>query len=374
MFKFKCLHQSKKSKARVGEIQTSHGVIRTPNFVPVATNGTLKGVDNQILNQLDSDLIFCNTYHLALHPGGDVIEGAGGLHHFIGRNKPIITDSGGFQVFSLAYGSVANELKSKGSKQTGNAVLGIDETGVRFRSYRDGSIFVLTPEKSVQLQKQLGADIIIPFDELPPFHCDHQTLKRSLARTHRWQIRSHQAHMANPKHQAMYAVIHGGIVPAFRQESCQILTKVGFDGYAVGGSLGKNVDDLDQVLSVTIPHLPDDAPRHLLGIADQAGIACGVTHGMDTFDSCYPAKMARHGVLLTKHGRLKITAGRYKADFNPIELDCVCPSCQHYSRGFIHHCFKAKEPIAISLATVHNMAAMFALMADYRQAISEDRV
>ena len=373
-FSFEIRHRSKKSSARTGVISTPHGDIHTPNFVPVATNATLKAVDNMMLSQQQAELVFCNTYHLALHPGRDVIEKAGGLHRFASRNAPIITDSGGFQVFSLAYGSVANELKSKGTKQTGNTVCKITEEGVTFRSYRDGALFRLTPESSVQIQKQLGADIIIPLDELPPFHCDPSALMHSFKRTHRWQMRSLRTHQANTKQQAMYAVVHGGVDKDLRQESCRLLSEASFDGFAVGGSLGRNTDDLDQVLSCCQGHLPEEKPRHLLGIADLAGIDVGIVHGMDTFDSCYPCRIARHGALITKQGKLKITATRYKEDFTPIEPDCSCWCCKHYSKAYLHHLFKAKEPTALTLATLHNTQAMFDAFKRIRVAIEKDQL
>ncbi len=240
-FGFKIVHQSKKSRARVGQIITPHGVIDTPNFVAVGTNATLKAIDNEMVHNLGLQLMFCNTYHLMLQPGTKTVAKAGGLHKFINRNAPIITDSGGFQVFSLAYGTVKDELKSKGQKKANNSVLKINEEGVTFRSYRDGSKIILTPETSIQAQKDLGADIIIPFDELPPYHMDQRQLEKSLHRTHRWEKRSLDEHLKNPQGQAMYAVVHGGINPDFRKLSCSYLGQLPFDGYAIGGSLGKTI-------------------------------------------------------------------------------------------------------------------------------------
>ena len=369
---FEVLHTSKKSGARVGRLHTPHGVIDTPNYVPVATNGTLKAVDNVMLSQHACQLMFCNTYHLALHPGADVVEAAGGLHQFINRDAPIITDSGGFQVFSLAYGSVANELKSRGTKQSQNAVLSISEDGVKFRSYRDGSPFTLTPERSVNLQKQLGADIIIPFDELPPYHCDYEALVASLDRTHRWQDRSLTTHLANPNNQSMYAVVHGGTDTDLRIKSCNFLANKAFDGMAIGGSLGKNLNDLTSILHTIHPHLPPERPRHLLGIADVPSILACLQYGMDTFDSCYPTRAARHGILFNQYERIKITSSRYKSDFRPIDETCDCWTCKNYTRAYLHHLFKAKEPSALTLATIHNVAQMFAIMADLRKKIAQD--
>ena len=239
-FKFEIVHKSKKSNARVGKIFTPHGVIDTPNFVAVGTNGTIKALDSKMVSSLGLELIFCNTYHLLLQPGVDVIEKAGGIHKFINRDLPIITDSGGFQVFSLAYGSVADELKSKGTKKSDGSVLKIDEEGVVFRSYRDGKKIVLTPETSVLAQKKIGADIIIPFDELPPYHVPFDSLKNSLERTNRWEKRSLDEHLKDKKNQAMYAVVHGGISEELRKQSVDFLTKLPFDGFAIGGSVGED--------------------------------------------------------------------------------------------------------------------------------------
>ncbi len=236
-FRFELIHRSKKSRARVGRIHTPHGVIDTPNFVAVGTNGTLKALDNSMVDSIGLQLMFCNTYHLLLQPGPEIVRRAGGLHRFINRQMPIITDSGGFQVFSLAYGSVADELKSRGAKKRDGHVLKISEEGVHFRSYRDGSKVLLTPESSIQTQKALGADIIIPLDELPPYHIDADQLKRSLERTHRWEKRSLDEHLKNRQGQAMYAVIHGGVDPEMRKQSCDTLSALPFDGFSIGGSL-----------------------------------------------------------------------------------------------------------------------------------------
>lgn len=368
-FKFKIIHQSKKSRARVGQIITPHGIIDTPNFVAVGTNGTLKALDNHFLETIDQQLIFCNTYHLLLHPGPDVVKNAGGLHKFINRTKPIITDSGGFQVFSLAYGSVKNELKSKGKKQNNNSVLKINEEGVTFRSYRDGQKILMTPESSVITQKALGADIIIPFDELPPYHVDERKLKKSLLRTHRWEERSLNEHLKNPQQQAMYAVVHGGVNKDFRSLSCKTLSKLAFDGFAIGGSVGKNHPEMVEMLTHTIHQLPEDKPNHLLGIGDLPSIEQIVPLGIDTFDSSHPTKCARHGHLFSSEGTVKITRAVYKNQFSPIDPMCECYTCTNYTASYLHHLFKAKEPTAHTLATIHNVTFMAKLMKQYREKI-----
>lgn len=373
-FRFELLHRSKISRSRVGRIYTPHGIIDTPNFVAVGTNGTVKALDNSLVHDIGLQLMFCNTYHMMLQPGTEVVKRAGGLHQFIQRTLPIITDSGGFQVFSLAYGSVADELKSRGTKKQGGSVLKITEEGVLFRSYRDGKKIMLTPESSIAAQKDLGADIIIPFDELPPYHIPQNELKKSLDRTHRWEQRSLEAHLKNPQNQAMYAVIHGGIDPELRKKSCDFLTNLPFDGYSIGGSMGKTKEEMHDLLSFTLPLLPEDKPNHLLGIGDLASIERSLPLGIDTFDSSYPTKAARHGILFTSKGDLNVTKGENARKFSPIEENCQCPTCSKFSSAYLHHLFKARELTAFSLATAHNLFYMVKLMKNYRNAILEDRI
>lgn len=373
-FYFEIVHQSKRSRARVGRIITPHGVIDTPNFVGVGTNATLKALDNCIVNDIGLQLMFCNTYHLMLQPGTALVRQAGGLHSFINRQTPIITDSGGFQVFSLAYGTVKDELKSKGTKKLDNGVLSITEEGVLFRSYRDGARILLTPETSVQAQKDLGADIIIPFDELPPYHIEKSTLVNSLHRTHRWEKRSLDAHLQNPNNQAMYAVIHGGIDPDLRALSCKYLTSLSFDGFAIGGSLGKNHQEMFDLLAHTMPLLPPEKPNHLLGIGDLISLERCVQAGIDTFDSSHPTRSARHGMLFSKQGSIKILNSKHKTLFEPIDPTCSCSTCTNYSAAYLHHLFKAKEISGLVLATIHNLTFMVNIMKEYRQRIVDDQV
>jgi queuine tRNA-ribosyltransferase len=373
-FKFEIVHASSISRARVGRITTPHGIIDTPNFVGVGTNGTLKALDNAAVEEIGLQLMFCNTYHLMLQPGTQIVRQAGGLHRFINRSLPIITDSGGFQVFSLAYGSVADELKSRGTKKQDGHVLKINEDGVLFRSYRDGSKVLLTPETSIAAQKDLGADIIIPFDELPPYHIADLDLKQSLDRTHRWEKRSLDAHLSNPQNQAMYAVIHGGVHKELRQESCDYLTSLPFDGFAVGGSMGKTKPEMIEMLTFTMPLLPIDMPNHLLGIGDLESIEGCVPLGIDTFDSSYPTRAARHGVLLSKKGPLKIAKRENAANFSPPEEDCSCSTCRRFSMAYLHHLFKASEMTGMTLATVHNLHFMVDLMHRYREKILNDEI
>lgn len=373
-FSFELIHQSKKSRARVGRIHTPHGSIDTPNFVAVGTHATIKALDSATLDAMDLQLMFCNTYHLILQPGSSIIKQAGGLHTFMNRTKPIITDSGGFQVFSLAYGGVTSELKSSGKKKQDGSVLKISEEGVLFRSYRDGEKILLTPETSIAAQKDLGADIIIPFDELPPYHIDPIKLKQSFDRTHRWEKRSLDAHLAHRNNQAMYAVIHGGIDPLLRKESCTYLSSLDFDGFAIGGSLGKTRPQMINMLTSMMSYLPSEKPNHLLGIGDLESIDACISLGIDTFDSSYPTRCARHGMLLTHKGNLKIEQSRYKYSFEPIESTCTCATCRNYSLAYVHHLFKAKEVTGQVLATIHNLHFMIQLMKSYRMSILENRI
>jgi len=372
----------------------------------VATNGALKGVDFRDADDCGQQLVFCNTYHLMLQPGVDVVEGAGGLHEFVSRrDRPLITDSGGFQVFSLAYGSVHEELstggelkRAKGSSKNktshtnggGSAShspppVKVTEEGVLFRSYRDGRKFLLTPESTIQAQKAFGADIIIPLDELPPYHIDPQVLLESVERTHRWEARSLNEHLKDVKEQAMYCVIHGGMDRGLRKKSMDYLTSLPFDGYAIGGSLGKNGDELMELLDWMMPLLNENAegsdvdrkskPRHLLGIADEPSILGAVKNGIDTMDSCYPTRLSRHGTLLTRKGKVRIKSGKYSKQYGvPIDEECGCSTCKQYDRAYLWHLFKAKEPVFMTLATIHNIQYMNDLMARQRQLIMEDKI
>ncbi|MBP9841295.1 MAG: tRNA-guanosine(34) transglycosylase [Simkaniaceae bacterium] len=373
-FRFEILHSSTKSRARVGRIHTPHGIIDTPGFVAVGTNGTLKSLDNELVNELGLQLMFCNTYHLMLQPGSHVIKQAGGLHQFINRKLPIITDSGGFQVFSLAYGGYTEELKSSGVKRNDGSVLKITEDGVLFRSYRDGSKILLTPESSIQAQKDLGADIIIPFDELPPYHIDPAKLRDSLDRTHRWEQRSLNEHLKNPQGQAMYAVLHGGLDEALRKESAETLAKLPFDGFAIGGSMGKTKVAMVDMLLKLMPHIPKEKPNHLLGIGDLESLEKCIPLGIDTFDSSYPTKAARHGTALTPQGGLKITKSGHHLHFKPIDPSCNCYTCKNFTLSYLYHLFKAKESTALMLTTIHNLNYMVNIMKNYRELIINNMV
>jgi queuine tRNA-ribosyltransferase len=419
-FKFEIIHESTKSRARVGRIHTPHGIIDTPGFVAVATNGALKGVDFRDADDsgggVGQQLVFSNTYHLLLHPGPDVIQAAGGIHKWTNRNAPFITDSGGFQVFSLAHGSVQEDLSSKGSgelkrasvrsansdSKPGQNVIGKDavkvtEDGVLFRSYRDGSRFLLTPETTIQAQKKIGADIIIPLDELPGYYTDRAVLEESVDRTHRWEARSLQEHLSNVQQQAIYCVVHGGLDVELREKSVEYLTSLPFDGFAIGGSLGNGRDELKELLTWLMPMFDepkrtngdkddddDDSrrsrnrhliPRHLLGIADEVSIRNAVSLGIDTLDSAYPTRLGRHGTLLSRDGHVRIQKNMYARAFGEkIDADCTCKTCQHYDRAYLWHLFKANEPLAVALGSLHNIHYINNLMSALRQDILDNRI
>jgi len=375
------IHRSRKpgSRARVGRIHTPHGVIETPAFVPVGTNAALKCLDERHSRDAGVQLMFCNTYHLLVHPGPDVVGGAGGLHTWMDHKGPLITDSGGFQVFSLSEPSADDgpEMKCKnksrvaGREDGAASLLHISERGAMFRSYHDGRAIELTPESSVIAQKALGADIIIPLDELPPYHITRERLHASVRLSHRWMARSLRTHLEAPQQQAMYAVVHGGTDEEFRAESAGYLSSLPFDGFAIGGSLGKDRVEMLELLAFLMPKLPETKPNHLLGIADPESAEAVVPFGIDTMDSCNPTRVARHGLLLTTDGPLKIKTVKHARDYGPI--DPKVPTIKH-SRSYLHHLFKQHEPLFMTLASQHNLIFMNKLMADLRRRILADEV
>ena len=379
-FRYELIHQSKKSAARVGRIHTPHGVIETPGYVAVGTNGALKAVPHQELAAAGVDLMFANTYHLMLQPGPDLVASAGGLHEFIGRDAPIITDSGGFQVFSLAHAGEKDGLEMKSRKPSkhkdaAGLLVKVDEDGVLFKSYRDGSRVSLTPESSVEAQKSLGADIIIPLDELPPYHIDRAVLERSVFLSHRWEARSLKAHLRDVRTQAMYAVIHGGVDEDLRRMSAEYLTSLPFDGFAIGGSLGKDTAELVELLGHLMPRIPKDRPNHLLGIGDVGSILGSIPHGVDTFDSTFPTRNARHGQLMTRtRGTFNIQRAENASMHEPVCHQCACSLCRDHTVSYLHHLFRANEPTAVTLATTHNLHYMGWLMQSLREKILNDEL
>lgn len=394
-FTFEVIYQSKKSLARVGRIHTPHGTIDTPGFVAVATNATLKALDFTKADDAGQQLCFANTYHLMLQPGTDIIREAGGIHMFTGRtDRPFITDSGGFQVFSLKHGSVKESLESQGeikrsnstknkphwrSGVTGSNAVKVTEDYVIFKSYRDGSKIILSPESSIQAQKDIGADIIIPLDELPPHHIDRALLAESVERSHRWEARSLLEHLkdSRERQQAIFCVVHGGTDVELRTRSIDYLTALPWDGYAIGGSLGNGRDELRHLLSWMMPLFNvgqrSSKCRHLLGIADFESVHNAVECGVDTMDSSYPTKLARCGTLMTKTGLIRIKQGKHsKSHRSKIDEECECATCTHYDRAYLSHLFKANEPVALQLATTHNVHFMNTLFSNLRQRILSD--
>lgn len=382
-FRFELVHASRKpgSRARVGRIVTPHGVIDTPCFVPVGTNGALKGLTSQQAQEAGVQLMFCNTYHLLVHPGPEVVARAGGLHKFMShpQTMPIITDSGGFQVFSLANACAeeeGRELKSRRKRnqdsETGRGtVLSVSEHGVRFRSYLDHREIFLSPESTVDAQKAFGSDIIIPLDELPPYHISEERLRQSVWLSHRWMARSLRRHLQDPRQQAMYGVVHGGTDRELRRLSIEYLASLPFDGFAVGGSLGKDRLEMFELLRYLMPLLPADKPNHLLGIADEESVREAVPLGVDTFDSCNPTRLGRHGTLMTRAGTLKIKLEKFADDHRPIdpEMETI-----PFSRAYLHHLFKQHEPLYTTLGSLHNVLYMNHLTRELREAIMRDEV
>jgi len=365
------------SRARAGLLSTAHGTVRTPAFVPLATKGTVKGLLPQEVKDLGYDMVLGNTFHLFLDPGDERIARFGGLHAFMGWDGPIVTDSGGFQVFSMGHGTVADEIKGRqpsGSQRAGK-VLSIREDGVRFRSYLDGSEKFMGPETSMQIQANLHSDLALVFDECTPFNVDREYTARSTERTHRWLERCLTWHEAyGPRDQLVYGIVQGGVHEDLRVQSAEHIAASRVDGIAIGGSLGQDKPQMHEVVGWTTAVLPDDKPRHLLGIGDVDDLITGVGLGIDTFDCAMPTRLGRHGVALisdpAKRWRVDLTAARFKDDDAPIMVGCPCPACAvGISRGYVRYLAHAREITGMRLLTIHNLAFVSRLMADLRGAI-----
>jgi tRNA-guanine transglycosylase len=409
-FRFEPLHRA--GSARAGRLHTPHGSFDTPAFVAVGTQATVKAMGVDDLQAVGTPVLFCNTYHLYLRPTAEVVAELGGLHRFMGWHGPIMTDSGGFQVFSLGasiehgVGKIASVFPDEADPTSPAAAAGtrsapadsaarrprdmtslvkITEEGVRFRSHLDGSRHVFTPELSIAVQRQLGADMILAFDECTsPLH-DHAYTEQAMQRTHRWAERSLAAFRATPaphgRRQALFGIIQGGAYPDLREASTRFMAELPFDGIAIGGSLGRTKADMHAVLDLTIPQLPDHKPRHLLGIGEIADVFEVVARGVDTFDCVAPTRMARNGALLARtldgrplpRFRLNLKNARYKRDPRPLEADCTCFTCRHHSRAYLHHLFRTEELLAFRLATIHNLHFFNGLMVDIRAALAEGR-
>jgi len=365
------------SRARLGLLHTAHGPVRTPAFVPLATKGTVKGLEPREVAALGYDMVLGNTFHLLTSPGEDLVAHFGGLHRFMRWDGPIITDSGGFQVFSMGHGTVADEVKGRStSADRDGKTLGITEKGVRFRSYLDGSHQLLTPETSMEVQAALGSDIALAFDECTPFHVTRDYTARSTERTHRWLERCLDWHRDHgPADQLVYGIVQGGVYEDLRTQSAQVIGESRAGGVAIGGSLGEDKPQMYEVVEMATGVLPEDRPRHLLGIGDVDDLLRGVELGIDTFDCAMPTRIGRHGMALvpdpSRRWRIDLTKGRMKQAKEPIMEDCPCPACsQGFTRAYLHYLFSAHELTALRLVTLHNLAFIARLMADLRAAIA----
>ena len=384
-FSWKIDKQLKKNLARTGTISTPHGTIKTPAFIFCATKGALKSFSTSDAKKNNTQIILSNTYHLMLQPGGEIIAKHGGLHKFIGWNGPMLTDSGGFQIFSLGHGSVADEIKGRKSNFKKNKTLiNINEEGAIFKSYIDGSNLLLSPEKSIQIQRDLGADLIVVFDECTPFNVDKNYTSESMLRSHRWAERSINYFNSNLKYdskagssgsQEIYGIIQGGIYKDLREESIYFnQQKIDTFGIAIGGSLGSNKNEMQEVVSFTASRLENSKPVHLLGIGEPVDIWEFVEHGIDTFDCVSPTRLARHGSALVKGKRNKINLKnkKFKENFNPIDISCNCYTCKNFTLSYLHHLFVSDEILALQLVTNHNIYFMNELMETIRYSINNN--
>jgi queuine tRNA-ribosyltransferase len=356
--KFQCIAQD--GKARAGVLHTDHGVIETPVYMPVGTQGSVKAAEQRELIEMGTDIILGNTYHLYLRPGMNIIEQAGGLHRFISWERPILTDSGGFQVFSL---SDLREIKDE---------------GVTFRSHLDGSVHVFAPENVIQIQRQLGADVMMVFDECTPYPCDVTYAKKSNEMTVRWAERCKSAFMKQgPVYdhtQALFGIVQGSIYPEIREMSARALLQMGFDGYAIGGlAVGEPVDEMYKMTEHTEQFLPVDKPRYLMGVGLPENIIESIDRGMDMFDCVIPTRNGRNGMLFTRNGTMNMRNAQYKMDFEPVDAECECYTCKTFTRSYLRHLFIAKEILALQLASIHNLAFFFWIAREARKAIIEKR-
>ena len=353
--KYELIKESKNTKARLGRITTSHGVIETPVFMAVGTQATVKTLTKEELEDLEAQIILGNTYHLWNQPGNNIIREAGGLHKFMNWDRPILTDSGGFQVFSLA------RLRD------------ITEEGVTFRHHKSGAKLFLSPELAVKIQNDLGSDIMMAFDECPPYPSSYEYLKASMERTIRWAKRCKDAHQ-NPDTQALFGIVQGGEYEDLRKTCVEELLKIGFDGYAIGGtSVGEPKEIQNMILDFTVPLLPKDKPRYLMGVGSPGAILDAVERGIDMFDCVLPTRIARHGTAMTTYGRVIIKNKEYERDFGPLDPECDCYTCKNYTRSYLRHLFKAGEILGQRLVSIHNIRYLINLTTNIRKAIKEDR-
>jgi queuine tRNA-ribosyltransferase len=378
------------SRARAGVVDTAHGEVRTPAFIPLATKGSVRGLASAEVAALGYDIVLGNTFHLFLSPGGELIERFGGLHRFMGWERAIITDSGGFQVFSMGHGTVADEIKGRRGGAGGGAIIAIEEEGVRFRSYIDGSERFLSPEISMAVQAQLHSDIVLAFDECTPFHVERDYTARSTERTHRWLERAVRWRAEHPSGREaaggpsalFYGIVQGGVYEDLRGESAAAVVASGADGIAIGGSLGQEKAQMYEVVDWStreLERLAPERPRHLLGIGEVDDLIRGVELGIDSFDCAMPTRLARHGVALvadpSNRWRLEVDRAACRLDEGPLIDSCPCPACAGgLSRGYLHHLTRSGEHSGARLLTLHNLTFIAGLMARLRGAIVDGRL
>ena len=367
---------ARSGNARAGVLHCAHGDVRTPAFVPLASTATVRSLHAAEVAELGYDMVLGNTFHLFLEPGHELIERMGGLHEFMAWRRPVITDSGGFQVFSMGHGSVAEEIKRRrGERQ--NRIVSIEEEGVRFRSYVDGSERFMGPETSMEIQAALGSDVALAFDECTPFHVDRDYTARSTERTHRWLDRCVSWRREHaPEGQLFMGIVQGGVYEDLRSESGERIAASDVDGVAVGGSLGQEKDEMLEVVRWSLRPAPEEKPRHLLGIGDVDDVVAGVAAGIDTFDCATPTRLARHGTALVAdpeaRWRLDLTKSSWRESREPIAPDCPCPACREHTRGYLHHLARMNELTGARLLTLHNLTLMKALMDGIRESILAD--
>lgn len=385
-FSFKIEKKVKGQLGRAGFLQTPHGTIPTPAFIPVATKATVKSLTPEHIKELGADVILSNTYHLFLQPGDELIKKAGGLHKFSGWDGPMFTDSGGFQVFSLgsAYGKGITKITTHKENAEEEILLPavrvegkekiahIDSDGVMFRSHITGDAHYFTPEKSIEIQHNLGADVIFAFDECTSPHEPIHYQKESLDRTHRWAKKCVEFHKSkeNSDFQALFGVVQGGKYKELREESAKALSEMDFDGFGIGGSYSK--EDIGGAVEWVNTILPEEKPRHLLGIGEPEDLFRGVLNGCDTFDCVAPTRNARNGTVYTKFGKINLLNAKFVEDFNPIEKDCECYTCKNFSLAYMSHLFRAHEMLGGTLATIHNLYFLVNLVKKMRVAILEE--
>jgi queuine tRNA-ribosyltransferase len=367
--------EARDGSARAGVLHTAHGAVETPAFIPLATKGTVRGLDSAEVAGLGYELVLGNTYHLFVSPGPERIARAGGLHGFMGWERALITDSGGFQVFSLSHGGVADEIKGSGRPGGEHgSVLSIAEEGVRFRSYRDGAELFISPEVSMETQAALGSDIALAFDECTPYHADRDYTARAMERTHRWLARCLDWHdRGGPERQSVFGIVQGGVHEELRHESAQAVSEAAVDGIAIGGTLGRDKEEMAGVLAMTVPRLPEGAAKHLLGIGEVDDLLAGIDLGLDIFDCAVPTRLARHGgALVPDPGarfRIDLRKSGWEGDRGPLVEGCPCPACRGHDRDYLSYLSRAEELTAVRLLCLHNLTYMRELVAGARRAI-----